>query len=131
MLSLYRLIDINMGSVVLDGVDTASIALDCLRKQLAIIPQVGVVCTHIWTDTSVLGRRRGQLLRSLAGMLMIQTPPPAFNLSSTIPCRMCAAAPMNMHCVPLFHDVVHPSPVPPSCVCCRTPSCSAAPCGQT
>jgi ABC-type transport system involved in Fe-S cluster assembly fused permease/ATPase subunit len=44
MLSLYRLIDINMGSVVLDGVDTASIALDCLRKQLAIIPQVGLVC---------------------------------------------------------------------------------------
>lgn len=49
MLSLYRLIDINMGSVVLDGVDTASLALDCLRKQLAIIPQVGVVLTYMET----------------------------------------------------------------------------------
>jgi ABC-type multidrug transport system fused ATPase/permease subunit len=42
MLSLFRLIDINIGSIVLDGVDTASIALDSLRKQLAIIPQVSV-----------------------------------------------------------------------------------------
>lgn len=50
MLSLYRLIDINMGSVVLDRVDTASIALDCLRKQLAIIPQVGVVCAYTFMD---------------------------------------------------------------------------------
>lgn len=40
MLSLFRLIDINVGSIVLDGVDTGSIALDSLRKQLAIIPQV-------------------------------------------------------------------------------------------
>ena len=40
MLSLFRLIDINAGSILLDGVDTASIALDSLRKQLAIIPQV-------------------------------------------------------------------------------------------
>jgi ABC-type transport system involved in Fe-S cluster assembly fused permease/ATPase subunit len=40
MLSLFRLIDINMGSIMLDGVDTSSIALDLLRKQLAIIPQV-------------------------------------------------------------------------------------------
>ena len=40
MLSLFRLIDINAGTIMLDGVDTASIALDSLRKQLAIIPQV-------------------------------------------------------------------------------------------
>jgi ABC-type multidrug transport system fused ATPase/permease subunit len=43
MLSLFRLIDINIGSIVLDGVDTASIALDSLRKQLAIIPQVSAL----------------------------------------------------------------------------------------
>lgn len=42
MLSLFRLIDINAGSILLDGVDTASIALDSLRKQLAIIPQVSM-----------------------------------------------------------------------------------------
>jgi ABC-type multidrug transport system fused ATPase/permease subunit len=40
MLTLFRLIDVNAGSIFLDGVDTASIALDSLRRQLAIIPQV-------------------------------------------------------------------------------------------
>lgn len=40
MLTLFRLIDVNAGSIFLDGVDTASIGLDALRKQLAIIPQV-------------------------------------------------------------------------------------------
>jgi ATP-binding cassette subfamily C (CFTR/MRP) protein 4 len=39
-LMLTRLIDANAGSIYLDGVDTASIALDSLRRQLAIIPQV-------------------------------------------------------------------------------------------
>eukprot|EP00882_Tetradesmus_deserticola_P004548 GHRQ01004794.1.p1 GENE.GHRQ01004794.1~~GHRQ01004794.1.p1 ORF type:complete len:395 (+),score=149.54 GHRQ01004794.1:630-1814(+) len=39
MLTLFRLIDVNAGSILLDGVDTASIALDALRRQLAIIPQ--------------------------------------------------------------------------------------------
>jgi ABC-type transport system involved in Fe-S cluster assembly fused permease/ATPase subunit len=46
MLSLFRLIDINIGSIVLNGVDTASIALDSLRKQLAIIPQVSTLSIH-------------------------------------------------------------------------------------
>jgi len=47
MLSLFRLIDINAGSIMLDNVDTSSIALDALRKQLAIIPQVGrQSCLH-------------------------------------------------------------------------------------
>jgi ATP-binding cassette subfamily C (CFTR/MRP) protein 4 len=41
MLTLFRLIDVNAGSIFLDGVDTASIVLDSLRRQLAIIPQVG------------------------------------------------------------------------------------------
>lgn len=39
MLTLFRLIDINAGSIFLDGVDTSSIGLDALRSQLAIIPQ--------------------------------------------------------------------------------------------
>jgi ATP-binding cassette subfamily C (CFTR/MRP) protein 4 len=43
MLTLFRLIDVNAGSIYLDGVDTASIALDALRRQLAIIPQVCAV----------------------------------------------------------------------------------------
>ncbi|KAF6260228.1 P-loop containing nucleoside triphosphate hydrolase protein [Scenedesmus sp. NREL 46B-D3] len=39
MLTLFRLVDVNAGSILLDGVDTASLALDALRRQLAIIPQ--------------------------------------------------------------------------------------------
>eukprot|EP00879_Flechtneria_rotunda_P017481 GHRR01018328.1.p1 GENE.GHRR01018328.1~~GHRR01018328.1.p1 ORF type:complete len:1541 (+),score=583.94 GHRR01018328.1:446-5068(+) len=39
MLTLFRLIDITAGSILLDGVDTASIGVDALRQQLAIIPQ--------------------------------------------------------------------------------------------
>ena len=39
MLTLYRLIDITSGAVRLDGLDVASIGLDALRSQLAIIPQ--------------------------------------------------------------------------------------------
>lgn len=34
-----RLIDINEGHVYIDGVDTSSIGIDVLRKQLAVIPQ--------------------------------------------------------------------------------------------
>lgn len=39
MLTLFRLISVDRGTIRLDGVDTASIALDALRRQLAIIPQ--------------------------------------------------------------------------------------------
>jgi ABC-type transport system involved in Fe-S cluster assembly fused permease/ATPase subunit len=47
MLTLFRLIDVNAGSIFLDGVDTASIALDSLRRQLAIIPQV---CYYVYNN---------------------------------------------------------------------------------
>lgn len=40
MLALFRLIDVTVGRVLLDGVDVAKIGLDALRRQLAIIPQV-------------------------------------------------------------------------------------------
>lgn len=40
MLTLFRLIDVNLGTIYLDGVDTSKIGLDALRSQLAIIPQV-------------------------------------------------------------------------------------------
>lgn len=46
MLTLYRLIDVTGGCIMLDGVDTASIALDALRRQLAIIPQVRCNVPH-------------------------------------------------------------------------------------
>ena len=43
MLALFRLIDVTRGHVCIGGVDAASIALDSLRSQLAIIPQVGLM----------------------------------------------------------------------------------------
>eukprot|EP00210_Caulerpa_lentillifera_P008112 g7746.t1 len=39
LLSLFRLIDINQGHIYIDGLDTSSIGIDVLRRQLAIIPQ--------------------------------------------------------------------------------------------
>ncbi|GLC33196.1 hypothetical protein PLESTB_000360400 [Pleodorina starrii] len=39
MLTLFRLIDVTHGSIQLDGLDTARLGLDALRRQLAIIPQ--------------------------------------------------------------------------------------------
>lgn len=38
-LTLYRLIDITAGRIMIDGVDVARIGIDALRSQLAIIPQ--------------------------------------------------------------------------------------------
>ncbi|KAL6756466.1 P-loop containing nucleoside triphosphate hydrolase protein [Haematococcus lacustris] len=38
-LVLFRLIEVTQGAVLLDGLDVASIGLDALRRQLAIIPQ--------------------------------------------------------------------------------------------
>lgn len=39
MLTLFRLIPLTRGSIRLDGVDTAGLGLDALRRQVAIIPQ--------------------------------------------------------------------------------------------
>lgn len=39
MLTLFRLIPITAGRVLLDGVEVGAIGLDALRAQLAIIPQ--------------------------------------------------------------------------------------------
>ena len=40
MLTLFRLIDQLAGRILIDGVDIASLGIDALRSQLAIIPQV-------------------------------------------------------------------------------------------
>jgi ABC-type multidrug transport system fused ATPase/permease subunit len=40
MLSLFRLIETVKGSVRISGIDIASIGVDALRRQVAIIPQV-------------------------------------------------------------------------------------------
>ena len=40
MLTLFRLIDQLEGRILIDGVDIASLGIDALRAQLAIIPQV-------------------------------------------------------------------------------------------
>jgi hypothetical protein len=39
MLTLFRLIPVTSGRIRLDGVDTSSLGLDALRRQIAIIPQ--------------------------------------------------------------------------------------------
>lgn len=40
MLTLFRLIDQLEGHILIDGIDIASLGIDALRSQLAIIPQV-------------------------------------------------------------------------------------------
>jgi ABC-type multidrug transport system fused ATPase/permease subunit len=49
MLTLFRLIDQLAGRILIDGVDIASLGIDALRSQLAIIPQVssGLVGTTL------------------------------------------------------------------------------------
>ncbi len=39
MLTLFRLITLDSGRILLDGLDISTIGLDVLRRQLAIIPQ--------------------------------------------------------------------------------------------
>eukprot|EP00210_Caulerpa_lentillifera_P003897 g3723.t1 len=39
LLTLFRLIDINKGSICINGIDTSELKLDMLRKQIAVIPQ--------------------------------------------------------------------------------------------
>ena len=43
MLTLFRLIDQLEGRILIDDVDIATLGIDALRSQLAIIPQVPVV----------------------------------------------------------------------------------------
>lgn len=40
LLTLFRLIDVDAGSISIDGLDISAMGLDALRQQLAIIPQV-------------------------------------------------------------------------------------------
>lgn len=61
MLTLFRMIDINEGSIYLDGADTSKIALDSLRRQLAIIPQVGAC----WRGIHLQVAAELRLLRAL------------------------------------------------------------------
>ncbi len=61
MLTLFRLIDQLAGRILIDGVDIATLGIDALRSQLAIIPQVSTYiqsclqCSHVQSlhDVSV------------------------------------------------------------------------------
>jgi ABC-type cobalamin/Fe3+-siderophores transport system ATPase subunit len=54
MLTLFRLIDVTAGRILLGGVDTASVGLDALRSHLAIIPQARGVAVR--TDCLIAGK---------------------------------------------------------------------------
>lgn len=60
MLTLFRLISIDAGRILLDGIDVSVLGLDTLRRQLAIIPQVR--CSSYYTTLcqeagSVMGQK--------------------------------------------------------------------------
>ncbi len=40
MTALFRIVDLKEGSIIIDGLDIASLGLDTLRKAIQIIPQV-------------------------------------------------------------------------------------------
>ena len=48
MLTLFRLIPVTGGRILLDGVDTSCLGLDALRRQIAIIPQDPVLFSGAW-----------------------------------------------------------------------------------
>lgn len=55
LLALFRLIDVTGGRILLAGADIASIGLDALRRQLAIIPQASIIAhSHVCCTAAAL-----------------------------------------------------------------------------
>lgn len=50
LLALYRMFNLEAGSITVDGVDIAAISLQQLRRGLSVIPQVCTTCMHAYKD---------------------------------------------------------------------------------
>ena len=58
LLALLRLLPVTRGHILMDGVDTSSLGVDALRRQVAVIPQDPVLFSGGWLGGWVGGLRR-------------------------------------------------------------------------
>jgi ATP-binding cassette subfamily C (CFTR/MRP) protein 4 len=56
MLTLFRLIPLTGGRILVDGIDIASLGIDALRRQIAIIPQDPIIFSGNFSGRVVVVR---------------------------------------------------------------------------